>query len=1010
MKKFISILMVLAMLATLLTVGITTTSAADTATVTIYGLDGTTEVREFDVGDTFTVYTTLDVSSSVPDGKIGSVQGTQTYTSDVLSLFDEISGQYGEFVDPVKVFPITGEVTVANGAQAGKIVYNASKLSSDSAFIFDSPSSQLIVTTYYVKSAGNAEIKNAIRNLAAADTSITRIVFEGQVQEGKSIAGKASFTDPTPQIDHAEVRIHSLDGRVETQSFNIGDTFTAYTVLNASSVNNGLMGSVNGVQRYTSSVLELTNAVDADGYIENVSTVFPVMKDSAIANAKNAGIIKFAGSSTAGFPFNSNDALLIVTTYRVKANGYADISNKMNVLAAADEDITRIVFNGKTQSGKSYAMPASFNSDVPVPTEPERPTQPPTTPPETQPVSTKLKVTIVNPDNTTVVKEFNKNDTFTVYTVLNAGATIASVEGTQTYSAASLQLTDSVTGEYNEIVNKTAMFPILGDEVVAAVQNGNIKFNASRGAVAGGYAFNTASSKLIVTNYKVLAAGEATIKTTLRTLIKDDANATKIVFGGAAQSGQSYAMPGSFTDPANPDVPTEPEPTQPEPTVPANKAVVTIYGIDGSSKTKTFNIGDTFTVYTTFDASKNGIHGIASISATQTFNTDILSATDEIDAQNVVVNPAAMFPILGGGTIGSIIDGVISYNASTPQIGKGFVFDSPTSMLIISHYQVMAAGAAEIRNNLKTVAGDDSNLTKLVMKGVVQPGKVVEGIASFTDPTQPEPTEPEPTEPEPTQPEPTEPENKAIVRIHGIDGTINVKTFSVGDEFTVYTTFDMSNNAPNGVASLSATQTFTNSVLQSTDELEDGYVKNTSAMFPVMKDGAMARVEDGMITYNASTPNINNGYMFNSDTESLLIVTNYKVIAAGIANIKNSLITVASADGDLTHLIKDGVLQPGVTVGGKATFTDPTNPEQPTQPTVRYLVGDADNNGKVASKDVTILQRYLIRMNVNVDTDIMIRNCDLNKDGKITSPEVTFIQRKLVRMEVPYPIDEWVEE
>ncbi|MBQ3331239.1 MAG: starch-binding protein, partial [Ruminococcus sp.] len=90
--------------------------------------------------------------------------------------------------------------------------------------------------------------------------------------------------------------------------------------------------------------------------------------------------------------------------------------------------------------------------------------------------------------------------------------------------------------------------------------------------------------------------------------------------------------------------------------------------------------------------------------------------------------------------------------------------------------------------------------------------------------------------------------------------------------------------------------------------------------------------------------------------------------------------------------------------------TDPEQPTNPTEPTVRYLVGDADNNGKVTSTDVTILQRYLIRMNVNVDTDIMIRNCDFNKDGKITSPEVTFIQRKLVHMEVPYPIGEWVEE
>ena len=74
MKKIISIMMVLAMVLTLLTVGITTTSAADTATITIYGLDGTTEVKEFEVGDEFTVYSTLNVSASVPNGMIGSIQ------------------------------------------------------------------------------------------------------------------------------------------------------------------------------------------------------------------------------------------------------------------------------------------------------------------------------------------------------------------------------------------------------------------------------------------------------------------------------------------------------------------------------------------------------------------------------------------------------------------------------------------------------------------------------------------------------------------------------------------------------------------------------------------------------------------------------------------------------------------------------------------------------------------------------------------------------------------------
>jgi ABC-type glucose/galactose transport system permease subunit len=68
MKKIISILMVLALMITVLTAGMATTTAAETATITIYGIDGTTEVKDVNVGDEFTVYTTLNVSASAANG------------------------------------------------------------------------------------------------------------------------------------------------------------------------------------------------------------------------------------------------------------------------------------------------------------------------------------------------------------------------------------------------------------------------------------------------------------------------------------------------------------------------------------------------------------------------------------------------------------------------------------------------------------------------------------------------------------------------------------------------------------------------------------------------------------------------------------------------------------------------------------------------------------------------------------------------------------------------------
>ena len=1006
MKKIISMLLVLAMMITVLTVGITTTNAAETATITIYGLDGTTEVKEINVGEEFTVYSTLNASASAPNGMIGSIQGTQTYTSGVLSLVDEISGQYGDFADPVKVFPVTGESTIANGAQAGKIVYNATNPSTTSAFKFDSDSSQLIVTTYKVTAAGTGEVKNALKNLAVADGELTRIVFEGKLQDGKSIAGKATFTDPTPAIDHAEVRLHNLDGSVETKSFNIGDTFNVYTTLDASSVNEGVMSSVNGTQRYTASVLSLADTVDAEGYLTDNAKVFPVMGNSAIGSAKDSGTVKYAASSVAGLLFNSLNSQLLCTTYRVTANGYADITNKLNILAAADEDITRIVFNGETQAGKSYSMRGSFNTDGPIPTLP--PTEPPTEP------SNKLKVTIVNPDNTTAVKEFNKGDTFTVYTVLNAGTTIASVEGTQSYPTASLQLTDSVTGEYNEIVNKAAMFPILGDEAVAAANNGAIQFNASRGAVNSGYAFNTATSKLIVTNYKVLATGEATIKTTLRTLIKDDAAATKIVYDNKTQSGQSYSMPGSFTDPSAPEPPTEaPKPTDPPvPTEPSTKATVTIIGIDGTSKVKTFNVGDEFTVYTTLNTATAAPGGIASIDATQTFTKDILQSTDAVDELFVVEDNEAMFPILGNATVAKIDPELASnkFNASTPGIGKGFKFESDDSILAVTNYKVTAPGNAEIKTTLTMLAVSDKDLTRIVSKGVLQPGFTIGGYASFYEPGKPEPTEAPTEAPKPTDPPtPTEPQpgQTATVTITGIDGKSEVKTFNVGETFTVYTTLNAATAAPGGVASISGSQTYTKSILQSTDAVDNEYVvTDNETVFPITGNATVAKIYDGLNRFNASTPGVNKGFKFDSDN-ALLAVTSYKVTAAGNAEIKTTLDMLAAADAALTVIVRKGELQPGFTIGGIASFTKPGT-VVPTEPAETYLLGDADNDDSVDTADVGQIMRYAGMMRVYVDEEILKRNGDVDFSGDIEITDATLIQRYLAHQTVDYPIDTYI--
>ena len=110
---------------------------------------------------------------------------------------------------------------------------------------------------------------------------------------------------------------------------------------------------------------------------------------------------------------------------------------------------------------------------------------------------------------------------------------------------------------------------------------------------------------------------------------------------------------------------------------------------------------------------------------------------------------------------------------------------------------------------------------------------------------------------------------------------------------------------------------------------------------------------------------------------------------------------LASADADLTRVVDNGVVQPGFTVGGIASFTDPSEPAE------TYLLGDADNNGTVDTNDVVIIQRYIAKQSVP-NREIVKRNGDVDRDGELVILDATNIQRKLARMSVPYPIDQYV--
>ena len=839
------------------------------------------------------------------------------------------------------------------------------------------------------------------------------------------------------------------------KEFNIGDTFNVYTTLSASDPNgNSKIGSVNGTQTFSSDILALATPVDEEGIFTDNATAFPIMGDAAMGRLSDAGLIQYNASTPSienGFKFDSDNDQLIVTTYTVTAGGEGEVRNALVTLAAADDDLTRIVDHGELTGDSTVIMIASYTEPEPDPTEPEptepeptepeptepeptepeptepeptepeptepEPTEPePTEPEPTQYTGDKAIVTIYGLDGKSETKEFNVGDTFTVYTTLNTSAYadggIGSINGTQYYTNAVLALADEYDPVEGDIYELDEMFPITKSATVANGQwtvteedptLGAIYYNASKASITRPFRFDDNNDILIKSNYTVTAPGVAEITNKLITLAIADEDLTRIVDKGEIKL-PDFRLHASYTwpeeeeptepeptepeptepEPTEPE-PTEPEPTEPEPTTvepttveptdapPTGKAIVTIYGLDGESETKEFNVGDTFTVYTTLNTANIG--DIGSMNGTQTYSNAILALADEYDPdEGDILDLEEMFPITKDATVANgkwtVTEedptlGAIYFNASTPSINNAFKFDDNNDILIKTNYTVTAPGEAEVRTTMRTLAVADDDLTRIIDKGeIVNPDFRLH--ASYTwpeeveptepeptepeptepEPTEPEPTEPEPTEPEPTEPEPTEPEPTqaeptepapqiAIVNIYGIDGVLNdSKEFSVGDEFTVYTILNASEFNDGKIAAISGYQTYTDSVVALRDEVdEEGSIVDLSNVFPVTGEKSLGNAaESGTIWFNASTPSIDKPFVFNSESD-VVIATTYKVTEAGVADIQTHLKMVAAADDDLTRIVEND--DPSGDITEYMTFIEPepkpTEPE-PTEP------------------------------------------------------------------------------
>ncbi|WP_405345128.1 hypothetical protein, partial [Ruminococcus sp.] len=153
---------------------------------------------------------------------------------------------------------------------------------------------------------------------------------------------------------------------------------------------------------------------------------------------------------------------------------------------------------------------------------------------------------------------------------------------------------DNLTTVGNADCTGELLAPVVYDDK----EEGAIWYNDQQ---LNGFTFNADSKPLIDVTFTVDKAGTSTITNKIESLGKSTPEKLyRYVEGGEAKTEEQphYWSTIDVTCP-HPDEPTV-APTEPA----GDKAIVHVSGQDGETETKEFNVGDTFYVYTTLNASQ----------------------------------------------------------------------------------------------------------------------------------------------------------------------------------------------------------------------------------------------------------------------------------------------------------------------------------------------------------------------------------------------------------------------
>lgn len=178
-------------------------------------------------------------------------------------------------------------------------------------------------------------------------------------------------------------------------------------------------------------------------------------------------------------------------------------------------------------------------------------------------------------------------------------------------------------------------------------------------------------------------------------------------------------------------------------TVSGDSAVVNLYTFGVKTYSKTFSVGDVFTVYTSLDLAGINDGNVSGFAGSQTFDPSVLSLIDETDEYGLIKDASAMLPVAGSfGMAGYNGSDTLKFNASNPALNDGLKFNSPDSYLVISTYTVIAPGTVDISTNLTTLALSDFALTRVINKSEFKSPYTSDQVtmtSAFEEYTEPQP-------------------------------------------------------------------------------------------------------------------------------------------------------------------------------------------------------------------------------------------------------------------------------